>query len=60
MVKVAAYHSSDASGPDVHHDHDNCPAGRQVPSSDRVPGTGGRPLCQHCRDLGLSSPTSSG
>jgi len=31
-MKVAAYHSSNPSDPDVYHEYDDCPAGQQIPS----------------------------
>ena len=51
-MKVAAYHSSNPSDPDVYHDHDDCPSGQQIPSVNRRPGTGGYPRCQHCVNKG--------
>lgn len=48
MSKVPAYHSSNPTDPDVYHDHDNCPSGQQIPSSNKLSGTGGYPRCQHC------------
>lgn len=47
-MKVAAYHSSNPSDPDVYHDYDNCPTGQQIPSWNKTPGTGGYPRCKHC------------
>lgn len=52
MAKVAPYHSIHPSDPDVHHNHDNCPSGQQIPAANRRGGTGGYPLCKHCIDLG--------
>jgi hypothetical protein len=52
MAKVAPYHSSDPSDPDVYHNHDNCPTGQQILFANRVPGTGGYRRCQQCTDLG--------
>lgn len=37
-MKVAAYHSSNPSDPDVYHDHDDCPTGQQIPARNRVAG----------------------
>ncbi len=51
-VRVHPYHSSNRSDPDVHHRHDNCPSGQQIPWRNRQSGTGGYPLCKHCADLG--------
>jgi hypothetical protein len=52
LMKVSAYHSSNPSDPDVYHDHDNCPTGKQIPAHNRVPGTGGYRRCKQCTDLG--------
>ncbi|MBD9699192.1 hypothetical protein IGS67_06760 [Flavimobilis sp. GY10621] len=51
-MKVRAYHSSNISDPDVHHDHDDCVSGKQIPSYNKVSGTGGYPLCKICKNLG--------
>jgi len=50
MTQVAAYHSSNASDPDVYHDQDDCPTGQQIPSWNRVPGTGNLRQCKQCAD----------
>jgi len=52
MAKVAPYHSSNPSDPDVYHDHDNCPTGQQIPAANRVAGTGGYRRCKQCTDMG--------
>lgn len=51
-MKVSAYHSSNTSDPDVHHDHNDCPTGQQIPAHNKVSGTGGFPRCKQCRDKG--------
>ena len=51
-MKVAAYHSSNPSDPDVYHNHDDCPTGQQIPARNRVAGTGGYRRCQQCVALG--------
>lgn len=51
-VKVSAYHSSNQSDPDVYHDHSDCPTGQQIPSYNKVSGTGGFPRCKQCVDKG--------
>lgn len=51
-VKVSSYHSSNNSDPDVYHDHDNCPTGQQIPSYNKLSGTGGFPRCKQCIDKG--------
>jgi hypothetical protein len=52
VAKVAPYHSSNPSDPDVYHDHDDCPSGQQIPPQNRQGGTGGYPRCKHCVNLG--------
>jgi hypothetical protein len=51
MATVPPYHSSNPADPDVYHDHDDCPTGRQIPSRNLVPGTGGYRRCHQCEDL---------
>ncbi|KGN40832.1 hypothetical protein N801_10975 [Knoellia aerolata DSM 18566] len=51
-MKVAAYHSSNQSDPDVYHDHSDCPTGQQIPSYNKLSGTGGYPRCKQCVDKG--------
>lgn len=50
-MKVAPYYSTHPSDPDVHHNHDNCPSGQQIPQQNKRPGTNGYPLCQHCKGM---------
>lgn len=50
-MKVSPYYSSNSTDPDVHHDHDNCPSGQQIPAQNKRPGTNGYPLCKHCKDM---------
>lgn len=50
-MKVSPYHSSNSSDPDVYHDQDNCPSGQQIPSANRLSGTGGYSKCKHCQDM---------
>jgi len=52
IMKVAPYHSSNPSDPDVYHDQDNCPSGQQIPPWNRLSGTGGYPKCGHCQKMG--------
>lgn len=51
MAKVAPYHSSNPSDPDVYHDHDDCPTGQQIPAHNKVSGTGGHRRCEQCKQL---------
>ena len=52
MSKVASYYSSNPSDPDVYHDHDDCPTGKQIPSHNKEYGTNGYRRCKDCVDLG--------
>ncbi|MBU4213918.1 MAG: hypothetical protein KJ792_04600 [Actinobacteria bacterium] len=47
-MKVSAYHSTNKSDPDVYHDHDDCPTGKQIPAYNRASGTGGYRRCEQC------------
>lgn len=49
-MRVPAYHSKNTTDPDVHHVHDDCRAGRQIPAHNRRQGTNGWPLCKLCAD----------
>jgi len=51
MAKVAPYHSTNPSDPDVYHDHDTCPAGKQIPAHNRASGKNGYRRCKLCKDL---------
>lgn len=50
-MRVDPYHSTNDSDPDVHHVHDDCPNGQQIPAANRSQGTGGYPLCGNCRRM---------
>jgi len=56
MAKVPAYHTNSPEYPpahrEVHHDHDNCPAGKQIKPQHKVMGGGGKPRCKDCIRLG--------
>lgn len=52
MAKVSAYHSKNASDPDVYHDHNDCPTGQQIPAHNRQSGTGGYRRCSQCVNKG--------
>lgn len=51
MAKVYPYHSTNPSDPDVHHDHDNGPAGKQIPARNKASGTNNYRKCKRCIDL---------
>lgn len=48
---ASAYHSINLTDPRVHHVHDDCPSGQQIPARNRRDGTNGWPLCERCRDM---------
>ena len=49
MAKRAAWHSAKA---DVHHNDTNCNTGNNIERENMRSGTGGKPLCKECRNLG--------
>lgn len=50
MAKVPPFHSK-LPGTEVHHNNDKCTEGNNIERRNRVPGTGGLPLCSHCARL---------
>lgn len=50
MAKVAAFHSK-LPGTSKHHNDNKCTEGNNIEARNRVAGTGGHPLCDHCRRL---------
>lgn len=56
IVKVSPYHTTSdeesAHNREVYHDHGNCEHGKQIKSWNKVPGTGERPQCETCIQLG--------
>lgn len=51
MAKVPAFHSKRETDRKVYHDNDKCTEGNNIETYNRVPGTGGRPKCDHCSRL---------
>jgi len=49
MAKKSPWHSVKAS---VHHNDTNCNTGNNIESENIRQGTGGKPLCQECKNLG--------
>ncbi|MEU4192762.1 hypothetical protein AB0E69_12745 [Kribbella sp. NPDC026611] len=47
-MKVNPFHSILAS---VHHNNNKCTEGNNIEDRNKRSGTGGKPLCQHCRNL---------
>lgn len=56
MAKVSPYHTNSLEYPpehrNVHHDHDDCYDGKRIQDKHRESGTGGKPRCKVCIDLG--------
>lgn len=48
MTKVSPFHSKKQ---DVHHDNSECTEGNNIERENKESGTGGKPLCQHCKKL---------
>lgn len=52
VAKVSAFHSKLPSDNPVYHDNSSCTEGNNIETKNRMPGTGGRPKCDHCKRLG--------
>jgi hypothetical protein len=50
MARVNPFHSTLVRR--VHHNNNRCTEGNNIEQRYRAAGTGGLPLCQHCRNLG--------
>lgn len=48
MPQTAAWHSIKEH---VHHNNTKCGPGSEIPAHNRLPGTGGKPICQDCAKL---------
>lgn len=48
MPKVAPFHSVKSN---VHHNNSKCTEGNNIERENKREGTGGKPLCSHCKDL---------
>lgn len=49
-MRVAPFHST-LPGTSVHHDNNQCTEGNNIEARNRKSGTGGHPLCDHCKRL---------
>jgi hypothetical protein len=49
MAKASPWHSVQES---VHHNNTQCTEGNNIEKKYRKEGTGGKPLCEHCKRLG--------
>lgn len=49
-MKVSPYHSITPEEPEVYHDDNNCPYGKNIKPENKRSGTDGRPKCQWCKD----------
>jgi hypothetical protein len=52
MAKTSAWHSKLPNDPFVYHNDTDCNTGNNIEEENRVEGTGNRPLCKECADLG--------
>jgi len=56
MAKVAPYHTDTPEYPpkhrEVYHDHDDCHDGKAIKPQHRKAGTGNKPRCKVCINLG--------
>jgi hypothetical protein len=50
-MRVSPYYSINPTDPDVHHDHNDCPTGKQIPARNRRSGTNDWRLCKNCREM---------
>lgn len=50
MPKVPAFHSIKESSK-VHHNNSKCTEGNNIERENKRDGTGGKPLCDHCKRL---------
>jgi hypothetical protein len=49
MAKVSPFHSIKQN---VHHNNSSCKEGNNIEKENKRVGTGDKPLCKHCADLG--------
>lgn len=49
-MKCAPFHSKEP-GTAVHHNNDECVDGNNIEPENKVPGTGGFPLCKRCQGM---------
>ena len=48
MAKVSPFHSIKQ---DKHHNNSSCTEGNNIEKENKRDGTGGKPLCDHCKKL---------
>lgn len=51
MAKTGAFYSALKTDRNVHHDNTSCTEGNNIEAKNRRDGTGGYPLCEHCKKL---------
>lgn len=51
MAKVTPFHSVKLYARNVYHDDNRCTEGNNIEAHYKRSGTGGRPLCEHCKRL---------
>ena len=49
-MQVFPYFSKHTADPDIHHLHEDCPVGRQIPREHLRQGSRGWPLCELCAE----------
>ena len=50
-MRVSPYYSINPNDPDVHHVHNDCPSGKQIPSQNKRQGTNNYRLCHTCANM---------
>jgi hypothetical protein len=50
-MRVSPFHSTNPADPDVHHVHNDCPSGKQIPAQSKRQGTNGHRLCRTCASM---------
>ena len=58
-MKVSPFHSK-LPGTKVHHNNNECTVGNNIEPENKVPGTGGFPLCERCKELNAAGKRDSG
>ena len=56
MPRTSPWHSAKENH---HHDNTKCGPGNEILQHSRIPGTGGRPLCNECAKLDFGTPEKS-
>jgi hypothetical protein len=51
-ANTSPYHTETPELRDVHHNRSDCPDGKRILASNKLAGTGGKPLCKECKKIG--------